>query len=269
MDRFPRQCSDLGALGDNTIEFVSQVDVDFSQRVVGANATLIDRYAESLGASAPGAIPLSLRSFFQSFGLGHGGLLDPFVMEVNLERYLRMYVNATEFDPMSTRLVVLANYVVGDQVSIDLDSPGQEHEVVGSSGDERLNYLAPNLEQFVAKAAFLFREQQQSTTFCFSASVDDVKRVSDTNQLSLWTRGRVQEFFVARGADTVWISDTKDLVMCAEDTSVFLSGNPSGAFMLRVFSRAGRFDEAIERFAVSIGAGWRGVATPSRQPKFR
>ena len=115
-------------------EYVSAIDPAWVSRTRGVDAMFLQRYLDLAGRPT---MPESFRQTARSIGVDAGGLFRDFRVVANLQRVVSLYEDHLRFQPQAINrdFPVVATYIVGDQISLDLRTHGEPALVDTASGE--------------------------------------------------------------------------------------------------------------------------------------
>jgi len=237
-------------------DYVAAIDPTWPARVRPADEELLRRYLELIGRGAdPTAIPESFRRTALYMGADAGGLFDDLRIDTNLEEVVSLYEEFQQFEPESInpQLPIVARYIVGDQISLDMTTD-TEPPVVDSSNGELVGPRARSWEAFVTQSALLYGERRRLPTgHWYSCSVDDIKRALG----GVDAAGAAFDDFASReGLPIAWPSDENVRIAVSHASSIYARlGARSGAFLYAFSSDPAFVRRVSERLAATLGAG--------------
>lgn len=241
-------------------DYVSAIDPTWPTRVRPIDEALLRRYVQLTGRGADlSAMPASFRQTALSIGADAGGLFEDFRVDTNLEEVVSLYEEFQQFEPQSINpdLPIVARYIVGDQISLDMTTDA-EPPVVDTSTGELMGPRARSWEAFVMQAALHYVERRRLPGGrWYSCSVNDLKNALGGTAAAA---AAIDEFAARENLPIAWPSDDLVRIAVAPSSSIIARVSAStGAFLYAFSSDDAFLDRVSERLATTLGAGASGI----------
>jgi hypothetical protein len=246
-----------GSLFERLRDYVSAIDPTWTARIQGVDETLLRRYMQLIGRGTDlSLMPESFRQTALSIGVDAGGLFKDFRVDTNLEDVVSLYEEYQQFEPQAINadLPIVAKYIVGDQISLDMRT-ASEPPVVDTSNGEFVGPRARSWEAFVMQAALLYGEPRRlpSARWCSSSG----KQVKDAFGGATGAVAAIDDFAAREGLPIAWPSDDLVRIGVNQVSSMFAQVNASsGGVLLYAFSSDPAFLRRVsDQLAKVMGAG--------------
>jgi len=256
MDEFIPREGTPGSLFERLRDYVSAIDSTWAARISGVDEALLRRYVQLTGRGAdPSSMPESFRQTALSMGSDAGGLFNDFQINTSLKRIVSLYETFQQNDPqaINPNLPIVARYIEGDQVSLDMHTD-TEPSVVDTSEGEFVGPRARSWEAFVMQAALLYGEPRRlpSARWCSSSG----KEVKSALGGATGAVAAIDDFATREGLAIAWPSDDLVRIAVNQVSSIFAQVNASsGGVLLYAFSSDPAFLRRVsDQLAKVMGA---------------
>jgi hypothetical protein len=245
-----------GTLFERLRDYVSAIDLTWTARIRPVDEALLRRYVQLSGRGNDlSAIPESFRQTALSIGADAGGLFEDFRIDTNLEEVVSLYEEWQQFEPhaINADLPVVALYIVGAQMSLDMRT-GAEPPVVESSNGYLMGPRARSWEAFVMQAAIHYGERRRLPSGCWcSCSVNDIIKALGGVAAAV---AAIDDFAAHEGLPIAWPSDDLVRIAVHPTSSIFAHVTEETGVLLHAFSADPTFLRRVnERLATTLGAG--------------
>lgn len=237
--------------------YLHPVDPAFGERCVPARVRSIERYAALAGFDGGDTLPRGFRCFLEAMGKKDGGLLSKRGIDAELDSMIQMYEDCLKTEPesLNPHLPVVAAFLVGGEISLDLRAPSDDPAVVESSEGSYAGALAHSWEWFLMQAAMEWVVPRlYSYGWVYSASAREVEGARSLRG-GASPRDAIDDFRCANDLAYAWASDENHRILRDGQSVIFVDIRRRGSVLIRAFARDESFCRVVAaRMARSLGA---------------